>query len=35
MFQLSESARKAGEKARRIEEQKHPAPAPTQFESVK
>ncbi len=35
MFQLSESARKAGEKARRIDEQKQLAPAPAQFEAVK
>ena len=35
MFQLSDSARKAGEKARRIEEHKQPAPAAAQFEAVK
>jgi radical SAM superfamily enzyme YgiQ (UPF0313 family) len=35
MFQLSESARKAGDKARRLEEQKQPAAASTQFEAVK
>ncbi len=35
MYQLSESARKAGEKAKRIEEHKQPAPAPAQFEAVK
>ena len=35
MFQLSKSARKAGEKARRIDEQKQLAPAPAQFEAVK
>ena len=35
MFQLSESARKAGERARRIEEHKQSLPAPPQFEAAK
>jgi radical SAM superfamily enzyme YgiQ (UPF0313 family) len=35
MFQLSESARKAGERARRIEEHKQPVPAAPQFEAAK
>jgi radical SAM superfamily enzyme YgiQ (UPF0313 family) len=35
MFQLSESARKAGEKARRIEEHKHSTAVPAPFEAVK
>jgi radical SAM superfamily enzyme YgiQ (UPF0313 family) len=35
MYQLSESARKAGEKAKRIEEHKQPTSVSAQFEAVK